>query len=197
MSPRLEERAEIYLLFASLFREAPRSDLLRGMGQGDWAAHADEIAVEFAGLFLVPGEQAVRPYESAWCDTLTIDSSTACSSYFADEAPVGELRGFIGGPSCAAVREAYGQAGFELNPAFHDLPDHLSAELEFLGRLREADRPAQAGQFFTEHLGRWAFRFLKRLQEQPASPFYRTAARALEQFLHEEFLNNDVDHSRV
>ena len=60
-----------------------------------WPRHAEAIAVEYARLFAVPGEQAVWPYESVYCDTLRIDTSTACSPYFAFEPQPAGLTGFL------------------------------------------------------------------------------------------------------
>lgn len=167
-----QARAAAYLLFARLFREAPSVSL--------------DQAVEYARLFAVPGEQAVRPYESVYCDMLTIDSSTACSAYFESEPQIGGLAGFLHGPSASAVREAYRQAGFELDPTIHELPDHLAIELEFMGRLLERGDVEQAETFFTEHLGRWVFRCLEEIKQKTHSGFYRAVTDTLMSFLQRE-----------
>ena len=131
------------------------------------------------------------PYESVYCDTLAIDTSTACSAYFASKPSMESLKGFIGGPSASRVHEAYRQAGFELDPAFHDLPDHLSVESEFLGRLLQAGREDEARQFFATHLDHWVFRFLEKLEVQQVSGFYREVADALGLCLRLDFDRDD------
>jgi TorA maturation chaperone TorD len=206
--------AAFYFLFARLFREPPSEELLRLIVDdrlltiaerwGDsqrhcradalldlaedpaWPAHAEEIAVEYARLFAVPGDQAVRPYESVYCDTLAIDTTTACSPYFDPEPIVGGLTGFLHGPSANAVRDAYQHAGFSVEPGCHELPDHLAIELEFMGRLLERGEVDQANTFFTNHLGRWAFRCLNDIKQEASAGFYRAAADALAVFLHRE-----------
>lgn len=171
-------RASVYLLFAQLLREAPSASLLRdivrrrpltlakqwgketksvdAVEDPRWPLQEQEIAVEYARLFVVPSEHAIRPYESVYCDTLSIDHSTACSVYYPPEPPAHRLCGFLQGPSSAAVREAYRQAGLEPDPAHPELPDHLATELEFVGRLLALGKAGQAKVFFTEHLDRAA-----------------------------------------
>lgn len=177
------ETAQMYLAFAQLFREAPGKELLEAVGVAEWATQADVIAVEFASLFLVPGEQRLTPYESAYCDTLTINGSTGCSAYFASEPSIEGLKGFIGGPSANAVREAYAKVGFELDPKAHELPDHLAIELEFMGRLLARAEEEEAKRFFRDHLGRWVFRCLDEIRQKSGSRFYRVAADRLTTFL--------------
>lgn len=208
LGSELGARAATYLLFARLFHAAPSADLLREIvhrrlltlaeqpredpGGCDpaedprWPLQEEAIAVEYARVFAVPGEQAVRPYESVYCDTLTVDTSTACSAYFEGGPSIEGLPGFIGGPSATAVREAYRRAGFDLDPATHELPDHLATELEFMGRLLECGELQQAQAFFTGHLNRWVFRVLDAIKHRTASRFYRAVADALAGFLQHE-----------
>jgi TorA maturation chaperone TorD len=204
----LQARAGTYLLVARLFREAPTPELLRQLVERRWLtaaeqwaapersldpvedpvwpAQAEAIAVEFTRLFAVPGEQAVHPYESVYCDTLAIDTSTACSPYFEPEAQSMGLSGFLHGSSAVAVRAAYRRAGFEVDAAVHELPDHLAIELEFMGQLLARGGVEQAETFFAEHLGRWVFRCLADVRQEALSGFYRTVADALAVFLRRE-----------
>lgn len=203
----VQERAGVYLLFARLFREAPTAELLRQLVEHRWLTAAEQwadaersldpvegaswpkqseaIAIEFARLFVVPGEQAVRPYESVYTDTLTIDTSTACSPYFDPEPTAGGLTGFLHGASANAVRDAYQHAGFSVEPGSHELPDHLAIELEFMGQLLARGKTNEARAFLTAHLGRWIFRCLEDIQQR-ASPFYRAVAKSLANFLRHE-----------
>jgi len=191
VSQKLKEgRGETYLLFARFFREAPSRDFLRTLVKEgiledpQWIEKSDEIATEFVSLFLVAGEEMIPLYESCYCDTLTIDTSTACSPYFAPEPfPEGGYRGFLCGPSSVRVQKAYQAFGFELDPSFHDLPDHISVELEFMGKLYGLEKREYAQQFFQEHLGRWIGLFLDRLMAQQVSGFYRIVALSLKEFL--------------
>lgn len=203
MLSRLEkETSHFYFLFARLFREAPTGELLRTIVEckllilenPTWITQEEKIALEFASLFLVPGENMIPPYESFYCDTLTIDSSTACSAYFEGEAfPQEGLKGFLCGPSARSVEKYYETFGFELSPTFHDLPDHLSVELEFLGRLYELGQRDDAHRFFQEHLGRWIGSFLDKVASQTISDFYRAVSQSLKGYLGEIF-EYDLNH---
>lgn len=143
----------------------------------------EALAVEHAALFTVPSEPMVSPYESCWRDTLEIDNTSGCSAYFEPGSPAYKMVGCLRGPSATLVEEAYRQAGLELNPASHDLPDHIAVELEFLGRLYAQGKEEEARQFYQAHLQPWVFDFLKKLKENPSSAFYRRLAQTLESFL--------------
>ena len=202
-----QEIAGGYFLFAGLFHQSPRKDFLRtiieaqlltqaknfhhqgieliakSLEDPQWLNQEEKIAVEFASLFVVPGQDMITPYESYYCDTLTIDHSTACSPYFqSQEGSVG-LKGFLGGNSNQSVRSLYKEFGFEINPTFFDLPNHVSAELEFIGKLYNLGHCAKAENFYQNHLGRWIGLFLNKLSEQTKSNFYRTVADSLQGFL--------------
>lgn len=190
----LQRRSATYHVFAQLFRESPTREFLKAVVRDRllpepdpaWPDQAEAIVVEYARLFAVPGAQAVHPYESAYCDALSIDTSTACSTYFGSQRPIVGLPGFIGGPSASAVARAYADAGFELDPTKHELPDHLAVELEFMGRLLERGEHEQAKTFFTEHPARWAFRCLEDMKRNAQAGFYQRAADTLATFLQDE-----------
>jgi TorA maturation chaperone TorD len=179
----LRARTNLYLFFGQIFREAPTPELLHEIGSSE---QAGPLAVEFARLFAVPGESSVKPYESVYCDTLTIDTSTACSPYFEPGPQLGGLTGFLQGPSTVAVGDIYRQAGFQISPLVHELPDHLAVELEFMGRLFEREEASKAKDFFAEHLGRWVFRCLEEIEKKSCLDFYRLAARQAADFLKQE-----------
>lgn len=184
MSIEPEEKASIYFLFSRLFREAPHPFLLKKIVEEKLLI--EKIAVEHTALFVVAGESYIPPYESYYCDTLSIDTSTACSPYFqSDPLPEG-MKGFIGGLSAVAVRKFYEENGFVLSSDFHDLPDQIACELELMGRLYQERKLDQAHDFFQNHLGRWVFTFLEELEKQKCSLFYRKVAVSLKQFLKQE-----------
>src|SRR3989338_4937000 len=202
-----QEIAGGYFLFAGLFHQSPRKDFLRtiieaqlltqaknfhhqgieliakSLEDPQWLNQEEKIAVEFASLFVVPGQDMITPYESYYCDTLTIDHSTACSPYFQSQGGSVGLKGFLGGNSNQSVQNLYKKFGFEINPAFFDLPNHVSAELEFIGKLYELGYCAEAEHFYQKHLGRWIVLFLNKLSEQTKSNFYSAVAESLKGFL--------------
>ncbi len=191
------DRASLCRLLATLFRDAPGPELLRSMRGGalrdaleqsgvaldeaffgsDIDALAERLAVDFAGLFLLPGT-LISPHESVQL-----------------EGGSGLLRG----PETAQVKRYYEVAGFLIDDATPMEPDHLSIELEFLGQLAAAEAEAwEAGDtgkavdalrfqvdFLQRHLGRWAGPFLDRVERAAGSGFYREFARLTSGFVAE------------
>jgi TorA maturation chaperone TorD len=134
---------------------------LEGLGEGD----PEAIAGEHATLFLagVRG-RACPPYASAHL----------------------VRTGYEGAAVVAAVEAAYREAGYAaVGP---DLPDHVAAELDFLGELarREADAAPEAARalrereisFLRAHLLPWLPRFVARLVRASPAGFYRWPAQA-------------------
>ncbi|WP_162910147.1 TorD/DmsD family molecular chaperone [Azohydromonas sediminis] len=72
------------------------------------------------------------------------------------------LEGALGGSSVQMVRSCYQAAGVEPDENFRDLPDHVSMQLEFLGRLYEraargdADAAGMADEYCREFVDHWA-----------------------------------------
>lgn len=202
-----QEIAGVYFLYASLFRQPPRQSLLKMIVKGkfltqaknfhdqdikpfdksleypQWLTQEEKIAVEFTSLFVVSGQEMITPYESYYCDTLTIDHSTACSAYFQSKGEAVGLKGFLGGASSRSVHKYYKEFNFEIDPSSFDMPDHVSVELEFMGKLYESNCCEEARIFFREHLSRWIHLFLNKLLIQKKSDFYRAVAESLKGFL--------------
>lgn len=102
----------------------------------------------------------------------------------------------MGEPAEAALR-AYRQAGLVLAEDYHDLPDHLAAELEFLAWLGEQaiaaheagdeeqaeERTAQQKAFLRDQVQPWLPTFCQRVEEAARMPFYRNLARLAEPLL--------------
>ncbi|MBI1978201.1 MAG: molecular chaperone TorD family protein, partial [Candidatus Omnitrophica bacterium] len=94
-----------------------------------------------------------------------------------------------------AVEKTYrDEAGFELDPKFHDLPDHVACELEFAGRLYRKEKVDAAVHFIKNHLAQWIFHFLSNLKKQKRSIFYQKVAMSLTNFLERECCFEAVSH---
>lgn len=84
------------------------------------------------------------------------------------------LDGAIGGGATSALEDAYRRCGLERAGDFHDLPDHVSAQLEFVAWLYFAQADAEAGMqpmpavrpehFLYEFVSRWLPPFLRDLE---------------------------------
>jgi TorA maturation chaperone TorD len=202
-----------YFLFSRLFREPPDLSILTEvvekklltmsyycfeevlpeptlwLEEMEWLKAVETIAVEYTALFVTSGEDAIPPYESFYGDTISIDTSTADSAYFPQSCPASGppgIRGLISGPSRVTVEKVYRQAGYNVDPRSHHLPDHVACELEFMGRLYTEGKPEMAMDFLKNHLGRWVFLFLDKVKQQKRSVFYSTVALSLERFLRYE-----------
>jgi TorA maturation chaperone TorD len=167
-------------LFDSMRAAAARVDpsleeLAQRLGEAFAALPLQELSIDYARLFLGPGPARARPYASVW---LTGENRLM-------EAPALE------------VRELYAQAGFELDASFHELPDHVAAELEFFyllihrgnvahyaGDTRAlAEVAAIRRRFVDEHLGRWLGPFLLAMHEGAETAFYEALAELTEAFV--------------
>ena len=152
-----------------------------GVRQTIWGLPADpaaalhDLQVEYTYLFIntVPHVPA-PPYASAY-----------------------SRQGLLMGEQAEAVLLAYRQAGLTLAKDYHDLPDHLAAELEFLAWLGEqavaaceADDEEQAQTwlsrqrvFLHEQVHSWLPEFCQRVEGAARMPFYRELARLAEPLL--------------
>jgi TorA maturation chaperone TorD len=106
-------------------------------------------------------------------------------------------QGLLMGEPAEAALVAYRQAGLALAEDYHDLPDHIAAELEFLAWLGEQALAAQeAGDeelaqahaaqhqvFLSEQVRPWLPAFCQRVEQAARLPFYRELARLVEPLL--------------
>ncbi|MFN3763239.1 MAG: molecular chaperone [Anaerolineae bacterium] len=98
--------------------------------------------------------------------------------------------GLLMGEPAEAALVAYRRAGLALANDYHDLPDHIAAELEFLAWLgeqavaaQESGDEEQAGQWWTQfraflnqQVRPWVPAFCRRVEEAARLPFYRELA---------------------
>lgn len=142
-----------------------------------------EVAVEYTRLFRGPVKAEVYPYESMHVD------------------------GEVMGKSALDVARRYGEAGVSVAEEFKDLPDHISAELEFMHYLcgRELDALQRRANdeaagfrhirdtFLKDHLGQWVPRFTGLVLQHAAIPFYLAIAEITRQFIRQEMGENRLD----
>jgi TorA maturation chaperone TorD len=149
----------------------------------------NDLAEEFAALFIVPG--GIPPYESV------------------------RLHGMLNQKPSWEVEEFYRRCGLVIKDECRMLPDHLGMELEFMGYLvekeaeaRKRDDKKQAekwsgfqAEFFQGHIRPWSFDFLRDLHRLAFHPFYRGIADLTMRFLESEQehlgLPNEGDGNRL
>ncbi len=192
------ERSNLYGFLAAIFRREPTAALLRQIRKRHFLESLsaagvaldrdlferpegellEELAVEYTQLFIGPGNH-VAPYASVH---LGGDGTS------------------LWGESTAWVKAFIASAGFEYRPDYHDLPDHLGVELEFMQQvtarearaLDEADRDTVVhcrrieDEFVGDHLAKWIPAFCKKVAARAELPFYREMAGLAESFMRSE-----------
>ena len=138
---------------------------------------------EYLRLFVGPGHVPCSPYESV----------------YRKDRPDFE-KGLVMGPSTADVRRAYLAAGLDISRTYKDLPDHISAEMEFMrflcaeeSRLTEEGNSEDAAkikkmqrEFHKNHIQLWVDDFARCVIHSTTSPYYMAAASALKEFVKSE-----------
>ena len=139
------------------------------------AEQGEALLVEYARLFVGPQHLAAPPYGSIYLDQ--------------GRAVMGE--------STQRVVARYREEGLAVDDDFHELPDHITVELEFLYFLISRELEAFADgdstvaveylckqkRFLADHLLGWAPEFCERVQTNAELPHYALLARCLEAFL--------------
>lgn len=201
------QRSHIYGLLAMVYRQEMTPDFLSQMKDPqflgvlsdlgvDWSGDflekpeeevLDELAVEYARLFLGPGKH-ISPHESV--------------HHQREDGQWGQLWG----ESTVEVKKFIETAGFSYESEFTGMPDHITAELEFMERVTEREGQAWAEdddnkalycrkiekKFIEEHLLKWIPQFCDKVTEAAEPPFYRDMASLTKHFieLEKEEINN-------
>lgn len=141
----------------------------------------EDLAIEYSGLFIGPGK-FISPHESV--------------HHIRDDGDYGKLWG----ADTVAVKKFIQATGLTYQSEFGGMPDHISAELEFMQKLEEAIAQAQVNsakeltanlvaikqRFFTEHIAPWMPQFLDKVAAKATMAFYREFARLAGDFLASE-----------
>lgn len=170
-----EERVFEALGAAAALVDPALGEAARRIGEAFAEAPLDALLLDYARLFLGPFEIRAKPYGSTWLEGERV----------------------VMGESTQAVRDLYGEGGFELAADFREVPDHVAAELEFLYLLvfkenearRAGDGAALAAarellaRLLGEHLGRWIGPFTAAVRASAGTEFYRRLAALTEAFV--------------
>ena len=141
----------------------------------------EELAVEFTGLFIGPGN-FISPHESV--------------HHLRDDGDYGKLWG----ADTVAVKKFIEATGLTYQPEFGGMPDHIAAELEFVQKIEERLTTARTGGdselvanleqikaiFLSEHLLVWGPEFMEKVMKKAKLSFYREMAALAKGFLLQE-----------
>lgn len=180
-----QRRANTYSLLAALF-QPPDDGGLKRLTERDetdvsididalaaTAVGADDLALDYAGLFVGPFELEAPPYESVYVDS--------------------EAR--VMTDSTVKVQAEYTEAGVDID--IDEPADHIAAELEFAfllvateiealdaGELAAAEHYLERQyEFLVEHLGRWISELADNVREHADTEFYRLLADETQEFV--------------
>lgn len=141
-------------------------------------AYQEELAVEFARLFIGPDRPVAVPYASFYLSETRI--------VMTEEVTI-------------AIRKLYLEAGLSMQNLYSIPDDHIAAELEFLAWsadqtikcYEEGDKPGASrhherlNTFLCEHLALWVPEFCKLIIQGSNEEFYQGAALTLKSVLSE------------
>ena len=139
----------------------------------------EALVVAYTLLFLGPPEVLAPPYASCYLD--------------------GER--YVMGPSVVEIKKFYDSAGLGLDDDFNEMPDHVSAMLEFLYYLNfRISVAAAAGnpdeneamahlqsRFLEKFMKPWIPDFCEKIIKADRHPFYTGLAQSLEAFISDGF----------
>ncbi|MEH6651200.1 MAG: molecular chaperone TorD family protein [Motiliproteus sp.] len=191
-------RANVYGLLAAVFREEPSAALLSSLSGPEFSAAlkslnlsldevtaagsdkqiAEDLALEYTRLFIGPGPR-LSPHESLHI-----------------EARFGEENA-LWGPTTVAVKKFIEGAGLTIDETFDGMPDHISAEFEFMQQLLEKEAQAWRDQedalaenilniekkFYDEHLSQWVCRFCDKTTAAAPHAFYKLFSAVTKSFV--------------
>jgi len=174
-------------MFRALVEAAKRVDAhlvvdAEAMAQAFRCTGMDKLLLDYSRLFLGPTDILAKPYGSVWLD--------------AEKTLMGK--------STMAVLGLYGEADFEMDDDFKEVPDHVAVELEFLYALifreNEARRNGNVAQlnaaidlkrrFLSQHLGLWIGPFAAAVKDFAQCDFYRVLAELTTAFVGRESAAN-------
>lgn len=179
-------RQEVTSEFLQQLRDPEFLEILSGLGiqltsdflQKPEEELLDDLAVEFAGLFLGPGGH-ISPHESVHHQRDGVEG------------------GMLWGETTAEVKKFIESAGPDYSPEYTGLPDHISVELEFMEALARHEEQAWSvddeeeafrcldmeRRFLEEHLSRWVPAFCDKVMATAELSFYRELAGLTKRFI--------------
>lgn len=145
------------------------------LDQAFCSADLDALLLDYTRLFLGPFEIKAKPYGSIYLEGDSV----------------------VMGDSTINALACYREAEFEVDENFHEVPDHVAVELEFLYLLcfKQNEAAVNCDQselirwrefeqvFLKNHLQRWIGEFCTRIKNGAEGDFYRLLAQETETFV--------------
>jgi TorA maturation chaperone TorD len=135
----------------------------------------EELTIDYARLFVGPYELLAAPYGSVYLET----------------------RRRVMGESTIDVQNFYRDVGLDVSKDFHEAPDHIMAELEFMHFLifkeiqalsifdseLAIDYIKRQESFLEHHLTAWVAEFADNIDKNSQTEFYRSLGRCTRVFV--------------
>lgn len=145
---------------------------------GDNKKRLEDLAVEYARLFLGPGKH-ISPHESVHHDTADAKG------------------GMLWGDATVNVISFIKSLGFDYEETYSGIPDHISVELELMQKIilheekawRDTDVEMAdycrmiSKKFIEEHLTKWVPAFCDKVMQETSSSFYKGVADLTKRFI--------------
>ena len=174
--PTIEDIAKYREYLESVYPDAEKTAQRWVLAAGE--KNPDELLVEYSRLFVGPFHIPAPPYGSVYLD--------------------GDGR--MMGKSTVQVKEYYLESGLAIDSSFHDVPDHISVELEFMQYLcykqwkanadGDVDRArtslSRQRHFLGKFLAAWVPEFAAKVRNSTTNSFYVAVADNLPRFIDEE-----------
>ncbi|MCK6264984.1 molecular chaperone TorD family protein [Vibrio sp. ZSDE26] len=173
-------RADIYLLLSTLFRQAPRPELIEFLSTLDIEAEDSIMQQAWTSI-----RQAARECElesvSEEYQNLFIGIGRGEAVLFGSWHMTGSLME----KPLALLRHDLQELGYERGENVKEPEDHISALCEVMALLAQGDEDVQQ-KFFNDHIAPWYPSFTQQVSEAKHAKFYIPAAELLNAFLHIE-----------
>ncbi|ANS85475.1 hypothetical protein VSVS12_01708 [Vibrio scophthalmi] len=169
-------RSDIYLLLATLFRQAPSEELIEFLAALD--VEQSESAMQKAWLALQEAAQnADRDALDEEYQNLFIGIGRGEAVLFGSWHMTGSLME----KPLADIRHDLELLGFEREDQIKEPEDHISALCEVMAMLTEEDLALQQA-FFNKHIATWYDAFAQQIEGAKSADFYRSVAALLRAF---------------
>lgn len=209
-----ENRRNIYRLLASIYQKEPTVDILKEMKTSallnalskagyslddlvkaeDLKGAVSELECEFARLFLGPGPH-ISPHQSVYSLN-------------------GTGKGLLWGEITSEVKKFIEYCGLNFSQDFRGIPDHLSIELGFMGRLIDKELELRSKNdhenvvhclkvekhFLQKHLLNWVPKFCEDVIAKAELSFYKEISKFLKDFINSEndfFSKNEIGGNKM
>ena len=198
MAEMATARANVYGLLGDVFREAPSEAFLTKLRAPDFSGALRSLGLSFGEVFEGPPQKQLIEDLAIEFTRLFIGPGLTISPHESMHLPprFGEMNA-LWGPSTVAVKKFMQAAGVKIADGFTGMPDHLSAEFEFMRLLLLKEAEAWSGgdselggnilkiemRFYDEHLSQWVCRFCDRVINAASNSYYRQFAEVTKAFI--------------